>query len=113
MYAQAEKPKQKKSKAIANSVARKQSSGKSQLQFVENRHEAVATRIGDELNLMFAAIAENQMKINLKDTWRDLQKSKPDIVHCDDINNFIRSFRRGTVISSQNCGRWGLSTALN
>jgi hypothetical protein len=54
-------------------------------------HEAVAGKIGSYLNLILEAIAENQMKQDLKDAWMDLQKSKPDITRFDEINDFIKA----------------------
>ena len=44
MYAQVEKSKENKSRAVANSVAQKQIGGKSTFQFVDNRPEAIAQR---------------------------------------------------------------------
>ena len=44
MYAQIEKPKENKSRAVANSVAQKKSNGKQGFGFVDNRPEAVAQR---------------------------------------------------------------------
>lgn len=44
MYEQVEKPKENKSRAVANSVAQKQSSDNSTFKFVDNRQEAVAQR---------------------------------------------------------------------
>jgi hypothetical protein len=44
MYAQVEKPKENKSRAVANSVAQKQSGTKPTFQFVDNRPEATAQR---------------------------------------------------------------------
>ena len=44
MYAQVEKPKENKSKAVANAVSQKKSGDKPAFQFVDNRSEAVAQR---------------------------------------------------------------------
>jgi len=44
MYEQIEKPKESKSRAVSNSFAQKQRSGKSTFQFVDNRSEAIAQR---------------------------------------------------------------------
>jgi hypothetical protein len=44
MYAQVEKPKENKSRAVANSVAQKQSCGESTYQLVDNRPAAIAQR---------------------------------------------------------------------
>ena len=44
MYAQVEKPKENKRRAVANSVAQKRSSGEPTFQFVDNLPEAIAQR---------------------------------------------------------------------
>lgn len=44
MYAQVEKPKEGKSKVVANSVAQKKSNGKQAFGFVDNRPESIAQR---------------------------------------------------------------------
>jgi hypothetical protein len=44
MYAQVEKPKESKSRAVANSVAQKKSAGKQGAGFVDNRPEALKQR---------------------------------------------------------------------
>ncbi|MBW2045510.1 MAG: restriction endonuclease [Deltaproteobacteria bacterium] len=54
-------------------------------------HEAVAKKIGGYLNQMFEAIVENRMTQNLIEAWKDLQRSKPDLLPFDEINEFIRS----------------------
>ena len=50
MYAQVEKPKNNKSRAVANSVTKKKSNGKQVFGFVDNRSEAVAQRKNKELS---------------------------------------------------------------
>ncbi len=52
-------------------------------------HETIAERLGQYLNEMLAAISEDQMKDQLKEAWKDLQKTKPDLSHFDEINRFI------------------------
>jgi hypothetical protein len=52
-------------------------------------HERVAERIGEYLNEIFAAIAEDQMQRLLKAAWKDLQKTKPDILDFEELNKFI------------------------
>lgn len=49
MYAQVEKPKEKKSRAIANSFAQKKSRGKQGYRFVDNRPEVITQRTTQEM----------------------------------------------------------------
>jgi len=44
MYKQVEKPKDKKSRAVTNSVSQKENGGESPFQFIDNRSEAIAQR---------------------------------------------------------------------
>jgi len=52
-------------------------------------HEGIADKLGEYLNQMLEAVAENKMKNILKQAWVDIQKTKPDILPFDEIHQYI------------------------
>ncbi len=64
MYAQVEKPKENKSRAVADSVAQKKSTVKQSFGFVDNRHEAIAQRKHQEMaNNNSNALKSTQLQV--------------------------------------------------
>ncbi len=53
-------------------------------------HNRVARRLGEYLNEMLEAIAEDKMGDYLKESWDDLKKSKSDLIDFDRIHSFLK-----------------------
>lgn len=53
-------------------------------------HEKFARCMGEHLNLLFISYNDDAFKNALKDAWRNLQTTKPDITNFDDIKEIIK-----------------------
>lgn len=62
-------------------------------------HEAVANRIGRLLNDIIREIKDEDLTQQLKDTWNDLQKTKPELADFEEIYKFIRHALSEEIVS--------------
>lgn len=65
-------------------------------------HKTVEQKIEEFFNTLLIPDEEEQINMQLKDAWLDLQSSKPDIKPFDEIKNYIRNNILNETISSEN-----------
>lgn len=73
-----------------------------------NDHRAVAQKIGEFLNTLLLPDAQEQLNIDLKDAWLDLQSSKPDIKPYDEIKEYVQNVLSETITSQESQNKLNL-----
>ena len=62
-------------------------------------HERFVSRVQEHLNLLQNSIDEEDFRLAMQDAWLDLQSTKPDLEHFDDILVVIKSILDEELIS--------------
>jgi len=53
-------------------------------------HASVATKLGEYLNELLLAVSENKMKDCLRESWKDLNKTKTNLTTFEKIHDFLK-----------------------
>lgn len=116
MYAQKEKPKENKSKTVANSVVQKKGIGKPMFEFVDNRPETVTQRIQQNAMNNSSKIVDNQEVPNLSDNrtqvnlQRKINQVEKDMKEHGDIDNPLELIEQRDTESKSTSSKEGVET---
>ena len=67
-------------------------------------HKVIKEKICEFLNSLLVSDEEELIDLRLKDAWSDMQKTKPDIRHFNEIRDYIKNHILNDVISSERDG---------